>query len=111
MLVYGGIMEESCNMNRYYEPKYSVSDKALKKCVVDTAYMFYWLKQSALRLNRMDWMNVFLDMSRATLYSEEMDKSCNFKPKWVRRARKLTTDENKMLETADIKLDLSDISK
>jgi len=111
MLVYSGVMEESCNLNQMYEPKYSVSQKALKKCVVDTAYTMYWLKQSALSLNRMDWMNVFLDMSRATMYVEKSDVSCNFKPKWVRRSRRLTTDESKMPELVNIDIDLSDIAK
>lgn len=111
MLIMSGSMEENCNMNRYYEPKYSVTTEELKKCVTDTAYFFYWLKQSALNVNKMDWMNVFLDMSRATLYTEEMDKSCNFKPKWVRRTRRLTTDDSKMLETTDFQFDLSEIAK
>lgn len=108
MLVYSAQMETNCNLNQRYEPRYNATDAQVKQCVTDTAYMFYWAKQSVLQMSQNDWMNVFLDMSRATASAEKMDTSCKFQRRWVRRSR-LTADEGKVYDFESV--DLSDIAK
>merc|ERR1711976_86017 len=75
--------------------------------------MFYNVKNSIRQCYRENWMNMFMDMSKATAYAEKMERTCDVRPTYVsarkyrrlaRRRRRnmlhnksrLTFDESKM---------------
>jgi hypothetical protein len=105
MIMFEGAMAEACNLNQRYQPRYVTTTAQVTQCATDNCYSLYWLKQSYLRMCSNDWLNVLMDMSRATAYAEKMKTSCRFKKTWVKRSR-LATDEGKMFETIkNIKFD------
>lgn len=107
MIMYSGGVEEACNLNRNYQPKYVVTQKQVQQCAVDESWTLYWLKQSVLKACANDWYNVFMDMSKATAAAERVETTCKFQKKWVRRSR-LSSDDSKMLVAAkDFKFDVT----
>jgi len=84
---------------------------AFNKCIKSQSAVFYWVKQSAMRACRNDWMNVFMDMSFATNAAEAADKNCKVSIKWVSRSKHLASEDSKMFQLPeDFQLDVSEFS-
>lgn len=59
-------MMMTCNRNHNMNLMFSVTKKQLTTCVTEKAKSLYWMKQAALKVCQKNWMNAFLDMSKAT---------------------------------------------
>jgi len=60
-----------------------MSKKMFGKCVLDTTKGLYWFKDACKKADKGDWMNVFMDMSRADLAWENLERDCHPKLNWA----------------------------